>query len=73
MSSVVTEGLKPKYKAYLVLGPKIYKIQWVYNEIPEQLVYGSRTLKLKMVLWNCRNRAVLDKHKYVEVQALVYR
>lgn len=73
MDSLITEGIKPKYKAYLVLGPKIYKVQWVYNEIPEYINYGIKTLKLKMVLWNCKNNAKLHKYKFVEIQALVYR
>lgn len=57
----------------LVLGRRIYKTQWVYDEIPEYLNYGIKTLKLKMVLWNCKNNAALDKYKFAEIQLLIYR
>lgn len=55
-----------KYKAYCVLGPRIYKIQWVEGEIPEYINYGVKTLKLKMVLWECRKWGLILK-------SLVYR
>ena len=65
--------LGPKYKAMLVLGKKIYKTQFIFGEIPDVIDYGARKLKLKMVLWNCKNNAVLDKYKFVEIKLLVYR
>lgn len=64
---------KTKYKALLVLGRRIYKTQWIYDEIPEYINYGIKTLKLKMVLWNCNNKSNLERHKFVEIQLLVYR
>lgn len=62
-----------KYKAYLILGPKMYQVKWVFNEIPEYQEVGSRKLKLGLVLWNCNNKSKLDQHKFMEVQALIYR
>lgn len=67
------DSLKPKYKAYLFLAPKVFQVRWIYGEIPEYQTIGNRELKLKMVLWNCNNRATLDKYKFIEVQALIYK
>lgn len=75
--NTMEQGKKQKketrYKAYLILGPKVYQVRWVYGEIPEKIVYGNRILKMKMVLWNCNNRATLKTHKFIELQALIYR
>ena len=65
--------LGPKYKAMLVLGKKEYKTKFIFGEIPDVIDYGNQKLKLKMVLWNCNNNAVLDKYKFVEIKLLVYR
>lgn len=62
-----------KYKAYIVLGRKSYQTRFVFNEIPESITVNDRVFKLKLVLWNCNNRAKLDTHKYIELQALIYR
>lgn len=62
-----------KYKAYLFLAPKVFKVKWIFGEIPEYQEIGNRSLKLKMVLWNCNNRATLDKYKFIEIQALIYK
>lgn len=65
--------LAPKYKAYLVLGRKMFQVRWVFGEIPEFQEIGNRKLKLKMVLWHCNNKSKLDEHKFIEIQALIYR
>lgn len=67
--------IKPltKYKAYLVLGRKSYQTRFVFNEIPESITVNDKTFKLKLVLWNCNNKATLDTHKFIELQALIYR
>ena len=62
-----------KYKAYIVLGRKSYQTRYVFNEIPESVNVNDKTYKLKLVLWNCNNKATLDTHKYIELQALIYR
>lgn len=62
-----------KYKAYLILGRKMYQVKWVFNEIPEYQEIGTKRLKLGLVLWNCNNKSKLDQHKFMEVQALIYR
>jgi len=67
------ESNKPKYKAYLILGRKVWQVKHIVGDIPEYQEFGNKKLKLKMVLWNCNNRANLDKYKFVEIQALIYR
>lgn len=62
-----------KYKAYIILGRKQYQTRVLFNEIPESVTINDRTFKLKLVLWNCNNRATLDTHKFIELQALIYR
>jgi len=62
-----------KYKAYLIFNKNMKQVRWVFNEIPEEIVVGTRTFHLKMVLWNCNNKLTLDKNKFVELQALIYR
>jgi len=62
-----------KYKAYIVLGRKQYQTRIVFNEIPESVKVHDKTYKLKLVLWNCNNKATLDTHKFIELQALIYR
>jgi len=62
-----------KYKAYIVLERKTYQTRFVFNEIPESITVNDRIFKLKLVLWNCNNKATLDKHKFIELQALIYR
>jgi len=70
-----SDDLKPllKYKAYIVLEKGAYQTRVVFNEIPEAISINNKTYKLKLVLWNCNNRATLDTHKFVELQALIYR
>jgi hypothetical protein len=67
------ESVKPKYKAYLYLGRKVWQVRYIFGDIPETQEFANKTLKLKMVLWNCNNKATLDKYKFVEIQALIYR
>lgn len=62
-----------KYRAYVVLGRKQYHCQVILDEIPESITVNGRAYKLKLVLWNCNNKAKLEHHKYIELQALIYR
>lgn len=72
---MASNELKPllKYKAYIVLGRKSYQTRIVFNEIPDSITVNEKVYKLKLVLWNCNNKAKLDSHKYIELQALIYR
>jgi hypothetical protein len=62
-----------KYRAYIVLGRKNVECRVIYDEIPESITINHKVYRLKLVLWNCNNKASLDTHKFVELQALVYR
>lgn len=64
---------KLKYRAYVIMGRKKYECHTLYDEIPESITINNRVFRLKLVLWNCNNKAALDSHKYIELQALVYR
>lgn len=60
------------YKAVLVLSRGVYKTRFISGEIPEFLNYGSRTLKLKLVLWDCE-RKLENGYTFLKLKALVYR
>lgn len=60
------------YKAMLVLSRGSYKIRHISGEVPEFINYGARTLKLKMVLWDC-HRIKEGGITFLKLKVLVYR
>ena len=60
------------YKVILVIGRRIYKTRHISGEIPDYLNYGNRTLKLKMVLWDCE-RKTPNGYTFLKLKCLVYK
>lgn len=60
------------YKAVLVLSRGVYKTRFISGDIPEFLNYGARTLRLKMVLWDC-HRKTDNGYTFLKLKTLVYR
>jgi hypothetical protein len=60
------------YKVMLVIGKKEYKFRHISGEFPDYINYGNRTLKLKMVLWDC-SRKTEGGYTFLKLKCLVYK
>lgn len=61
-----------QYKAILVLARKTYHTKWITGDIPEFINYGAKTLKLRMVLWDCQRRDE-SRLTFLKLKVLVYK
>jgi len=71
--SATISTAKKSHKAILVLGFKDYRSQIIEGEIPAQITYGAKTLRLKMVLWYCERRDPNSDQTFLKLKALIYK
>lgn len=56
----------------MVIGRRVYKERFISGEFPEYINYGSKTLKLKMVLWDC-HRTKETGYTHLKLKCLIYK